>query len=419
MKTTFLCALFASLPLASSWAQNDPTKAAEMIRETKQKVIQRQLEATLTEKLELEKQLLIAPADQQETIKAKAAALGKYCESLELQLAQPVPPAKPSPAELKKSALDQVRRLQQWRSKMDAMLRLEILRLRQTTTGELKKLASNTEPAISNAMLAAVRRLDVLEPETPLESPPPSPATLALKGIWEHGLAPFRKGCWSPEGIGFQPDGMPTGTWTWLDESQGLFVVDDTGSQWMNLCHVVNGDLVESVVIKGAQFKYKRKAPESPAPLALPAYCDLITKLVAAEKALREKSAKEWKQETEKTAIALESIQKDLPETDRAELAKTAAQLQQQTCFQRKIEPSQRTLSGKWIIEGKTFEFISDGIVLVNGKRKGKWQWGKARSHSCIVFTLGAGNLTALGELGDGNMELHIIGAESKHAVKQ
>ena len=125
------------------------------------------------------------------------------------------------------------------------------------------------------------------------------------------------------------------------------------------------------------------------------------------------------KKETQKTVAALEALQKELPESDRSEFEKFVGQLQQQACFQRKIQPSQRTLKGKWIIEGRTFEFIEDGIVLVNGERKGKWQWGKARSHSCIVFTLGAGNLTALGELGDGNMELHIIGAESKHAVRQ
>ncbi len=422
MKIILLATSLTILCNSSSWCQTDRpqanVKAEELIRETKNKVLQRELEATLIEKLELEKQILTAPAEQQESLKAKVAALAKFCEGLERDLMQPPPWPKPSPAALKKSAQEQMAKLQRWRSEKDATLRQAISNLRQTAVGGLKQLAGNSEPAASTALLSEARRLGILEPETPLESPAPSPATLELKGIWEHGLSPFRRGCWSPSGLGLQPDGTPHGTWTWLDESQGLFVVDDTGSKWVNLCRVVDKDNVSSVVIDGAQFSYKRKAPESPVFPPLPPSCDIITKLIGAEKTLRDQAAQAWKQETEKASKVVESVMLDLPEPERSDMSSALSLAQKQPMLQSRTEPDAR-LSGKWITEGRTLEFISDGVVLVKGEPKGTWRWGKARSHSCIVFTLGAGQLTALGELGADSMEVRIIGAETKHAMKQ
>jgi hypothetical protein len=162
----------------------------------------------------------------------------------------------------------------------------------------------------------------------------------------------------------------------------------------------------------------KRKAPEFPAFPPLPRSCDIITKLIGVEKPLRDQAAQAWKQETEKASKVVESVIQGLPEPERSELSPALALAQKQTILQSKTEPDPR-LAGKWITEGRTLEFISEGVVLVKGEPKGTWRWSKARSHSSIVFTLCAGQLTALGELGADSMELRIIGAETKHAMKQ
>lgn len=427
---TLLTTLFASSLLAQSSPSPAIPTAGDLIRETKSKVIQSQLEKALAEKLEIEKQLLTAPEDQQEPLKVRAAALAKFSDSLEQNLQQimrpgrefqpgPAPTQKPGLDALRKAAQDQKAKLQQWRTEKNSVLRAAIVNLRQAAAGNLKQMAGMAEPAASTAMLAEARRLSLMEPETPLDSSP-SPAGQSLKGTWEHGLAPFRKGSFAPNGLGLQPDGTPSGTWFWLDESQGLFVVDDTTTMWMNLCRIVDPTTIESVVVNGAQFKYQRKSTESVTLHALPPACDVMTKLAAAEKSLRDQADLAWQQETQKTVRALEATAQQVPETDRSEITLTITRLQMEKSFQAKTDPTAQ-LASKWITEGRTLEFAPGGVVLVNGEPKGKWLWGKSRSRDNVVFTLGAGGLTALGRLdGSGDsMELHLIGAETKHAMKQ
>ena len=424
---TLLTTLFASpLPAQFGAPPASPT-AADLIRATKSKVLQSQLEKTLAEKLEIEKQLLTAPADQQEPLKVKAASLAKFSESLERDLQQlmrrdvqpvPAPTPTPDPDALRKTAQAHVTKLQQWRTEKNKAQRTAIINLRKATAENLKQLAGTVDPAASTAMLAGARRLSLIEPETPLESPSPSPTTQSLKGIWEHGLSPFRKGSFAPDGLGLTADGTPHGTWFWLDEGQGLFVVDDTTTMWMNLCRIVDPTTIESVVVNGAQFKYKRKSAGPVILPALPPDCDVMTKLMAAEQSLHEQAALAWQLETKHAVTALDAIVHELPEPERSEFSLTKAQLQMEKCFQIKTEPTPG-LAGKWITEGRRLEFTAGGIVLVNGEPKGKWLWGKARSRDNFVFTLGAGDLTALGRLDGDSMELHVIGAETKHAMKQ
>jgi hypothetical protein len=262
-------------------------------------------------------------------------------------------------------------------------------------------------------MLAEARRLSNLEPETPLTNSPPMHG---LTGIWEHGLSPYRKQSFGQNGLILQSDGTPHGTWTWLDESQGLFFVDDPGI-WMNLCRITNPKIIESVVMNGVQFRYTRKSDTSVVTPALPASCDVIAKLTAAEQSLRAAAEQAWQQETGKALSALESKVRQLPEPDRSGFSRTVDRLTLEKSFQRRTEPTS-DLAGKWVLEGRTFEFASGGSVLVSGESKGKWLWGKARSRKHIVFTLGAGRLTAIGNIGGESMELLIIGSKPVQAMK-
>lgn len=418
-----LTILLTTLSAFSARAQSPPAPATagEMIRETKAKALQRHLEAALVEKLEIEKQLLTAAADQSAALQTKAAALTKFIEGLERELQQLAPPSpgsppapKPGPEMLKKAAQDQVASLQQWRKEKNATLRATITALRETAAADLKRLAAAAEPAESTALLAQVRRLSTIEPETPLTH---AQKMHSLAGVWEHGLSPFRKSSFAPDGLILQVDGTPHGTWSWLDESQGLFFVDDIPSKWMNLCRITGADTIESVVIDGAQFKYTRKSAAPVTLPALPPSSELMAKLTAAEQSLRDLAALAWQQETDRALMALQSTIQELPEPDRSELSLTSTRLRLETSFQLRADPTPG-LAGKWVIEGRTLEFTAGGAVLVNGTPKGSWLWGKSRSRGVIVFTLGAGELTALGNLGDGSLELQVIGSGPKHALK-
>ena len=431
MKISLCILLLAAQPAMSLLAQDSRSSAppaSDPVRETKIAVLQRHLEAALDEKLEIEKQLLTAPADQQEQLKVKAAALAKFCADLERDLRQlmlpgretqltPAPADKPGLDSLRKSAREQLTNIQRRRAEKNSALRTGIAKLREAAAGKLKQLAGSSDSAASTALLAEARRLATIEPETPLSQ---SQALHSLGGVWEHGLSPFRKSVFAANGCVLQMDGTPHGTWTWLDEAQGLFFVDDIPSQWMNLCRIANAEAIGSVVMNGAQFTYKRKAAAAPAPLALPPACEVMTKLEAAEKSLRDEAAVAWQEETRKAMESLESIARELPEPERSELSLSTSRLQMEKCFQPKVEPTSG-LKGKWITDGRTLEFTSGGVVHVNGEPEGKWLWGKSRSRENVVFTLGAGQLTAVGRLdGSGDsMELQLIGAETKHAMKQ
>ena len=431
MKISLCILLLAALPPSLLLAQGispPAPPASDPVRETKSAVLQRHLEAALDEKLEIEKQLLTAPADQQEQLKVKAAALAKFSADLERDLRQLMPPGRetqltPAPADrpgldtLRKAAREQLTNIQRRRAEKNSALRTGIAKLREAAAVSLKQLAGSSDAAASTALLAEARRLATIEPEAPLSQ---SQALHSLDGVWEHGLSPFRKSVFAANGCVLQMDGTPHGTWTWLDEAQGLFFVDDIPSQWMNLCRIANAEAIGSVVMNGAQFTYTRKAAVALAPLALPAGCDVMTKLEAAEKSLREEAAVAWQEEARKVTAALDSIAHELPEPDRSEYSLTITRLQLEKCFQPKVEPTP-ALTGKWITDGRTLEFTSGGVVQVNGEPKGKWLWGKSRSRENVVFTLGAGQLTAVGRLdGSGDsMELLLIGGEAKHAMKQ
>ncbi len=431
MKISLCILLLAAQPAMPLLAQNSKSSAppaSDPVRETKISVLQRHLESALNDKLQIERQLLSAPAEQQEQLKAKAAALAKFSADLERDLRQLMMPGRetlptPAPSDkagldtLQKAAREQLANIQRRRAERNSALRTGIAKLREAAAGSLKQLAGSSDAAASTALLAEARRLGTIEPETPLSQ---SQALHSLDGVWEHGLSPFRKSVFAANGCVLQMDGSPHGTWTWLDEAQGLFFVDDIPSQWMNICRIVNAEAIQSVVMNGAQFTYTRKAAAAPAPLSLPPASDVMTKLEAAEKSLRDESASAWQEETRKAMESLESIARELPEPERSELSLSTTRLQMEKCFQPKVEATPG-LKGKWITDGRTLEFISGGVVRVNGEPNGKWLWGKSRSRENVVFTLGAGQLTAVGRLdGSGDsMELHLIGAETKHAMKQ
>jgi len=421
MKAILCTATLLSILTISPLPAQQPAPAVpaeDLIKETTIKVLQRHLETAMTDKLEIQKQLLSAPADEQTALQNKAAALTKCIAEVERELTQlspptpapaPAPPVKPSPAEL----LARVKTSAGKADSMERALRDSIISARLKASKELTQQAASAEAAASAALLMEARRLELILPETPL---PPSQEMQSLAGLWEHGLAPYRQGSFTPGGLIVMPDGTPHGTWSWLDEGQKIFFVDDD-SKWMNLCRIKDANTIESVVIDGSQFKYTRKSSIPAAGPPLPAACNVLADLAAVEKTLRDDAAAAWQKEKDTVVALLESALPDLPKPNKTTLTGTIEELRTKKIFQVRTEPTEK-LAGKWVVDGLVLEFLSGGVVRVNGEPKGKWLWGKKRSKGHVVFTLGPGGLTAIGNFGGGPMELQIIGSTPKHAMK-